>query len=76
MFHVSPLMPIIEEDPARKRHLGNDLVVILFKDSKNEVKIDLASFRSQFNRTSLLPPPSSSLVPPSPLSPSPYGVAV
>ncbi len=35
MFHVAPLLPGRESDPQRldrKRHIGNDIVVILFQD--------------------------------------------
>jgi len=35
MFHVSTLLPLYEKDPQqleRKKHIGNDRVVIIFKD--------------------------------------------
>lgn len=67
MFHVGPMIPSKGKDPSRKRcdncsisplssllipsHIGNDVVVILFNESKHPV--DLSVFRSQFNRTSV-----------------------
>lgn len=35
MFHVSTMIPYTEDDPqqlARKRHLGNDVIVIIFQE--------------------------------------------
>lgn len=37
MFHVSTLLPLLPNDPSRlerKRHIGNDVVVIIFKDTQ------------------------------------------
>lgn len=39
MFHVSPLLPYIPGDKQqleRKRHIGNDIVVIVFQDVDSE----------------------------------------
>jgi len=50
MFHVAPLLPFMEDDPQqleRKRHLGNDVVLIIFKEGDG--KVDVASFCSHFN---------------------------
>ena len=46
MFHVSTLLPFYAPDPQqveRKRHLGNDIVVILFLDSNIPYKPTLIS---------------------------------
>lgn len=46
MFHVSTLLPFSKSDPQqveRKRHLGNDIVVILFLDSQTPYKPTLIS---------------------------------
>eukprot|EP01126_Amoeba_proteus_P039574 TRINITY_DN4186_c0_g1_i8.p1 TRINITY_DN4186_c0_g1~~TRINITY_DN4186_c0_g1_i8.p1 ORF type:complete len:781 (-),score=214.83 TRINITY_DN4186_c0_g1_i8:269-2611(-) len=49
MFHVAPLMPIRSGDPSRKRYVGNDVVVIVFKESGNNDKFDAHVVRSQYN---------------------------
>ena len=51
MFHVSTLIPYTPGDQQqveRKRHLGNDIVVILFKEGNTP--FDPLVIRSQFNR--------------------------
>lgn len=51
MFHVAPLIPCEPNDDqniGRKRHLGNDMIVLVFTDS--DVLFDPSSFQSQFNR--------------------------
>lgn len=50
MFHVAPMIPIVPEDPIRKRYVGNDIVVILFRDSRNQSKVNPLTYTSQFNR--------------------------
>eukprot|EP01129_Flabellula_baltica_P007847 TRINITY_DN3072_c0_g1_i1.p1 TRINITY_DN3072_c0_g1~~TRINITY_DN3072_c0_g1_i1.p1 ORF type:complete len:616 (-),score=117.80 TRINITY_DN3072_c0_g1_i1:33-1880(-) len=50
MFHVANLMPFDDDDTQqidRKRHLGNDVVIIIYKEG--DEPIDLTLFRSQFN---------------------------
>jgi len=50
MFHVSTLLPYVENDPQkleRKRHLGNDVVVIVFKEGDVPFRPDC--IRSEFN---------------------------
>jgi len=50
MFHVSTLLPFFPSDPQqleRKRHLGNDVVVIVF--SEGEESFDPSEIRSEFN---------------------------
>jgi hypothetical protein len=50
MFHVAPLLPYYPNDPQqleRKRHLGNDVVLIMFLDSPTP--IDLSVIKSKFN---------------------------
>jgi len=51
MFHVSTMLPYTDGDSqqlARKRHLGNDIVVILFQEGKNP-PFDPSGMRSFFN---------------------------
>ena len=39
MFHVAPLLPLLENDEQgleRKRHVGNDVVVLIFKEQEDE----------------------------------------
>ena len=50
MFHVSTLLPFYESDPQqleRKRHLGNDVVVIIFKEG--DQVFDPSCIHSEFN---------------------------
>ncbi|KAI8827010.1 uncharacterized protein EV422DRAFT_21985 [Fimicolochytrium jonesii] len=50
MFHVSTLLPFIEGDRQqleRKRHIGNDIVVIVFQDG--DVPFQLSSITSHQN---------------------------
>ena len=50
MFHVSTLLPLHEDDPQRlerKRHLGNDIIVIVFIEKG---KINPSCFRSKFTQ--------------------------
>jgi hypothetical protein len=50
MFHAAPLIPARVEDPQRidrKRHLGNDVVMLIFKEG--DQKFDPSIFNSQFN---------------------------
>eukprot|EP01090_Pellita_catalonica_P003153 TRINITY_DN1278_c0_g2_i1.p1 TRINITY_DN1278_c0_g2~~TRINITY_DN1278_c0_g2_i1.p1 ORF type:complete len:642 (+),score=82.32 TRINITY_DN1278_c0_g2_i1:123-1928(+) len=55
MFHVSTMIPYTNGDPqqiARKRHIGNDVSMIIFQDgikSDEDHTIHFKSFRSQFN---------------------------
>jgi len=49
MFHVGPMMPIKDNDPSRKRYIGNDVVVIIFKESDTDDKFDPHLMRSQYN---------------------------
>jgi len=49
MFHVSPLIRVHEGDPSRKRHVGNDVVVIVFRDEGCIEALDVSDFCSQFN---------------------------
>jgi RAP1 GTPase activating protein 1 len=51
MFHVSTLLPYNAKDKQqleRKRHLGNDVVVIVFKDSDEPFAPN--TVKSEFNR--------------------------
>jgi len=47
-YHVSTLIPIYPSDPTRKRHIGNDCVVIIFREGKEP--LDLSLIRSQVNQ--------------------------
>eukprot|EP01125_Pyxidicula_operculata_P005820 TRINITY_DN2031_c0_g2_i2.p1 TRINITY_DN2031_c0_g2~~TRINITY_DN2031_c0_g2_i2.p1 ORF type:complete len:1590 (+),score=416.14 TRINITY_DN2031_c0_g2_i2:99-4868(+) len=52
MFHVSTLLPYTEDEEqqlSRKRHLGNDIVVMLFLDSDCTLQFDPTMIRSYFN---------------------------
>tara|TARA_R110002050_G_scaffold282566_1_gene430565 strand:- start:338 stop:604 length:267 start_codon:yes stop_codon:yes gene_type:complete len=50
MFHVAPMLPFFPDDEQqleRKRHLGNDVVMVLFHSG--DTPIDLFEIKSQFN---------------------------
>lgn len=50
MFHVATMLPYIETDEQqleRKRHLGNDVVVIVYKEGNQ--KFNPACIHSMFN---------------------------
>ena len=50
MFHVSTMLPLHEEDVQkleRKRHLGNDIVIVIFKEGN--IPFDPTSLHTQFN---------------------------
>jgi len=43
MFHVSTLLPFNETEPQqleRKRHIGNDILVVIFQDSDTPIDLD------------------------------------
>lgn len=49
MFHVSTLLPYQKDDVqqiARKRHIGNDIITVVYLDEDSVV--DLSTFKSQF----------------------------
>lgn len=51
MFHVNTLLPYFPADPQqleRKRHVGNDVALIVFCDGSNPIAI--SSFQSELNR--------------------------
>jgi RAP1 GTPase activating protein 1 len=51
MFHVSTMIPHTPNDTQqveRKRHIGNDIVVIIFKEGNTPFNPSL--IRSHFNR--------------------------
>ncbi len=50
MYHVVTMMPWTENDPSRKRHIGNDVIVIVFKDSNNNDRFAPHVIKSQYNR--------------------------
>ena len=50
MFHVSTELPFVEADPQqvdRKRHLGNDVVIVVFKEGDDP--FTPLMIHSQFN---------------------------
>jgi len=50
MYHVSTMLPYMEHDEQkleRKRHIGNDMVVVIFKEG--DQKLDPKLFDSHFN---------------------------
>ncbi len=53
MFHVATFIPFSPNDVQqveRKRHLGNDVLVIVFRDASCRTPFDPSKVRSQFNR--------------------------
>jgi len=63
MFHVSTYLPHSANDPQqveKKRHLGNDIVVILFRDENCTDPFDPAVVRSQFNHVFAIVQPETS----------------
>ena len=77
MFHVAPLLPFQPDDPQRierKRHIGNDVCVLIYKDAVDENDtVDITSFVSHFNSIFIVVSPAFDLPPGSPPS---YRVAV
>eukprot|EP01088_Endostelium_zonatum_P013855 TRINITY_DN2875_c2_g1_i1.p1 TRINITY_DN2875_c2_g1~~TRINITY_DN2875_c2_g1_i1.p1 ORF type:complete len:896 (+),score=277.30 TRINITY_DN2875_c2_g1_i1:290-2977(+) len=52
MFHVSTLLPFYPKDEQqveRKRHLGNDIVIIVFREGRNLAAFNPMKIHSQFN---------------------------
>lgn len=59
MFHVAPYLNASPSDPqqlGRKRHIGNDVVTIVFYEGNSPLKLDFGGFI----RTCTAPPPSLS----------------
>ena len=77
MFHVAPMLPFQPKDPQRverKRHIGNDVCVLIFKDSAGEDDtVDVSTFVSHFNNIFIVVSPAYDLPPGTPPS---YRVAV
>eukprot|EP01126_Amoeba_proteus_P024028 TRINITY_DN2414_c0_g1_i5.p1 TRINITY_DN2414_c0_g1~~TRINITY_DN2414_c0_g1_i5.p1 ORF type:complete len:438 (-),score=98.49 TRINITY_DN2414_c0_g1_i5:98-1411(-) len=48
MFHVGPMILQVADDPGRKRHIGNDIVMIIFRE-QSELLLDLSTVKSHFN---------------------------
>ena len=61
MFHVGPLLPHIDVPDAqqteKKRHIGNDIVVVIFMEGGFGDALDIDSFKSQFNTVFILVAP-------------------
>eukprot|EP00026_Physarum_polycephalum_P000766 Phypoly_transcript_00767.p1 GENE.Phypoly_transcript_00767~~Phypoly_transcript_00767.p1 ORF type:complete len:887 (+),score=142.43 Phypoly_transcript_00767:204-2864(+) len=51
MFHVSTMLPNDPHNPnvAKKRHIGNDIVVIVFKDHDDDTLFNPSTFKSHLN---------------------------
>ena len=77
MFHVAPLLPFQPDDPQRierKRHIGNDVCVLIYKDSTDpDDTVDITSFLSHFINIFIVVSPAFDLPPGSPPS---YRVSV
>jgi hypothetical protein len=58
MFHVAPMLPYFPQDTQqveRKRHIGNDIVVIIFSETPKP--FSPLNFRSQFNHVFIVVSP-------------------
>ena len=56
MYHVATMIPYSpgdEQQIPRKRHIGNDIVVVIFKEGNTP--FNPLVMRSQFNRMFILP---------------------
>jgi len=63
MYHIATLIPYTELDPQqveRKRHLGNDVVVILFRDEDNKEPFNPNIMRSHVNHIFAIVQPDKS----------------
>ena len=61
MFHVAPMLPYNASDRQqleRKRHLGNDIVVVVFVDATSTY--DPATIKSHFNHVVIVVQPELS----------------
>eukprot|EP01117_Protostelium_nocturnum_P009383 TRINITY_DN334_c1_g1_i2.p1 TRINITY_DN334_c1_g1~~TRINITY_DN334_c1_g1_i2.p1 ORF type:complete len:713 (-),score=252.39 TRINITY_DN334_c1_g1_i2:137-2275(-) len=59
MFHVNTLLPHTMLDESRiekKKHCGNDVVLIIYKEGKEP--LDFTSFKSQFNHVFIMVSPT------------------
>ncbi|KAL7714929.1 Rap-GAP domain-containing protein [Entamoeba marina] len=58
MFHVSTYLPHISVEGAqqteKKRHIGNDIIVVVFMDKGEDAPFDVSTFKSQFNTVFVL----------------------
>lgn len=61
MFHVAPFLPHSSEKDDqqlhKKRHLGNDIVIIVYKEGTTRISPDV--FKSQFNHVFIIVTPCS-----------------
>lgn len=63
MFHVAPLLPYFPEDVQqveRKRHLGNDVCLLVFREEGCAEPFSPTKIRSQFNHVFLVVQPDRS----------------
>jgi tuberous sclerosis protein 2 len=61
MFHVATMMPSDEADPNfnnKRRHIGNDFVVILWTENESIASVDLGTVRSSPSQRTLTRPRS------------------
>ncbi|EKE41089.1 hypothetical protein ENUP19_0056G0016 [Entamoeba nuttalli] len=53
MYHIAPYLPWSDNNPQqldKKKHIGNDIVVLIFKEYRGKPElIDISSFKTQFN---------------------------
>jgi len=70
MFHVAPFLPFQPDDPQRverKRHIGNDVCVLIYKESANEQDtVNVSTFVSHFNNIFIIVSPVAGLPPDAP----------
>ena len=59
MYHVGPCMPASSEENSlsRKRHIGNDIVVVVFRDRDHGTQLPATLFESHFNHVFCLVTP-------------------
>ena len=53
MFHVSTMLPFTPDNPQqveRKRHIGNDIVIIVFQDWDEKSSFSPPAIKSKFVR--------------------------
>lgn len=53
MYHIAPYLPwsdVNDQQLDKKRHIGNDVVVLIFKEYEGKPELlDISSFKTQFN---------------------------
>jgi RAP1 GTPase activating protein 1 len=68
MFHVAPFLPHSsakdDQQLHKKRHLGNDIVIVIYKDGHTTISPDV--FKSQFNHVYVVVTPCAATRGPTP----------